>query len=110
MKFAMPTCGGCRTCELACSFHHTGEFMPAVSSLTISEKTDGPGYDVLISEAPEGKRRACDGCEGREVPLCVVYCREHDDLSEILKEFDTRTDRRERGEMSADREGRHDRG
>ncbi|MHB8773392.1 MAG: hypothetical protein ACYC7J_20570 [Syntrophales bacterium] len=105
MKFTMPSCGGCRTCELACSFHHTGEFMPAVSSLTIIEKTESPGYDVLLREEKEGKNLACNGCEGREVPLCVLYCRERDDLSQILQEFDAHTGRKEDAPASRKRGG-----
>ena len=99
MKFSMLSCGGCRTCEMACSFHHTGEFMPAASSLTIVEKTDSPGYDVLLCDRQEGKRPACNGCEGREVPLCVLYCRERDDLADILQQFGVHRDgKQQRGE------------
>jgi len=88
MKFDMQSCGGCRTCELACSYHHTGEFVPAVSSLKVAEKSDGPGYSISLKGegAPDGF--ACDGCAGLEVPLCVEYCREADDLSRILQEFE----------------------
>ncbi|MEA1960448.1 MAG: 4Fe-4S dicluster domain-containing protein [Bacillota bacterium] len=28
-------CTGCRTCELVCSFHHTGEFNPARSRISV---------------------------------------------------------------------------
>jgi Fe-S-cluster-containing hydrogenase component 2 len=89
MKFDMPSCGGCRTCELACSFHHTGEFAPAVSSLKIVEKKGSPGYVVLLKEEGDGSSFACDRCEGQDIPLCVEYCREVDDLYKILREFDT---------------------
>ena len=95
MKFDMPTCGGCRTCELACSFHHTGEFVPAVSSLKIIEKPEGPGYTVLLQEAGDGKSFACNRCKDLTVPLCVVYCRENDDLSKILQEFNAQNPEKE---------------
>ena len=88
MKFDMPSCGGCRTCEIACSFHHTGEFVPAVSSLKILEKEGGPGYLVMLKPAGDEEGYACDGCKGLDVPLCVEYCKEVDDLCKILREFD----------------------
>ena len=109
MKFDMPSCGGCRTCELACSFHHTGEFMPAVSSLKIAEKTEGPGYVVLLNEEGDGKSFACNGCEGLDIPLCVVYCRESDDLSKILREFDAEHPEKKSPEASRKRGIRHGR-
>jgi Fe-S-cluster-containing hydrogenase component 2 len=88
MTFDMPSCGGCRTCELACSFHHTGEFIPTASSLKVLEKKEGPGYDVILKEEAEGGSYACDGCEGLEIPLCIEYCREMDDLYKILEDFE----------------------
>ena len=87
MVFDMPSCGGCRTCELACSFNHSGEFAPAVSSLVILDKEDGLGFGVSLAEKKEGKRLACDGCRGREVPLCLQYCLKSEDLREILEAF-----------------------
>lgn len=88
MIFDMPSCGGCRTCELACSFHHRSEFAPSHSSLKILEKTDGPGYRVLIKERADEDGPACDGCRGLDVPLCMDYCKEADDLYRILQTFD----------------------
>lgn len=87
MEFDMPSCGGCRTCELACSFHHLGGFVPAASSLKILEKHGGPGYLVLLKEEPDGASPACDNCAGLDIPLCLEYCREFDDLYKILQEF-----------------------
>jgi len=90
MEFDMPSCGGCRTCEMACSFHHRGEFIPAASSLKILEKKEGPGYRVFLREEGDGSSFACDGCEGLDIPLCVEYCRELDDLYKILQEFEAK--------------------
>ena len=90
MVFDMPSCGGCRTCEIACSFHHTGEFAPAVSSFVVLDKEDGPGCEVMLMTESAGKRLACDGCEGLDIPLCMDYCRESDDLWKILQEFEER--------------------
>ena len=86
-KFEMPTCGGCRTCEMACSFRHEEAFAPAISSIKIMEKENDAGFFVLLSERTEGKIQPCDGCKDFPVPLCVQYCREEKDLQKILKEF-----------------------
>ena len=88
MLFDMPSCGGCSTCELACSFHHTGEFDPKASSLKIVEKEDGPGYYVMLVDNKTGESMACDACKDRDIPLCVEHCRESDDLTKILFEFE----------------------
>lgn len=88
MIFDMPSCGGCSTCELACSFHHRGEFVPTVSSLRILAKQDAPGFLVLLVDESDGQSIACDGCEDLDVPLCMEYCKESDDLGEILKDFE----------------------
>lgn len=88
MVFDMPSCGGCRTCELACSFHHTGEFAPAASSLVVLDKDDEPGCEVMLMTESAGKRIACDGCKDLDIPLCMDYCKESDDLWKILREFE----------------------
>jgi Fe-S-cluster-containing hydrogenase component 2 len=87
MKFDMPSCGGCRSCELACSFHWRGEFVPAASSLKIVEKDDGPGYAVLLKQVADDDGPACDLCAGLDIPLCMEYCKEYDDLYMILQKF-----------------------
>ncbi len=86
--FEMPSCGGCSTCELACSFHHTGEFSPANSSLKIKRKPGEEGYQVEILDKSGGSRQSCDACQDLDVPLCVEYCRESDDLGKILNDLE----------------------
>jgi Fe-S-cluster-containing dehydrogenase component len=88
--FDMLSCGGCRTCELACSFHHTREFVPSVSSLKVLAKEDGPGYRVLLVRESSGGSIPCDLCKNLDVPLCMEYCREMDDLGKILLSFEER--------------------
>lgn len=87
MKYDMPSCGGCRTCEMACSYHHTGEFMPSVSSLIVVEKEDGKGCMIELLERKVGERFACDGCEGLDDPLCIEWCRQQDEFRGILNHF-----------------------
>lgn len=96
MIFDMPSCGGCRTCEMACSFRHRGEFIPAVSSLKIIDKGEELGFYVLLLEESNNRGIACDLCQELEVPLCVQYCREGEDLKKILKEFKQKQGKRRR--------------
>jgi Fe-S-cluster-containing hydrogenase component 2 len=91
MIFEMTSCGGCRTCEMACSFKHRGEFIPTISSLKILDRPEGPGYLVFIAEKPQGPEVPCDLCADLEVPLCVQHCRKSEDLKKILEEFNDRT-------------------
>ena len=87
MTFDMPSCGGCRTCEMACSFHHRGEFIPAISSIEILERLNEPGFLVVLHEKGEVKAMACDGCKGLAIPMCLEYCEKREDLEKILTEF-----------------------
>ena len=87
MIFEMPSCGGCRTCEIACSFKHTTEFIPSISSIKILDKQEEPGFLVFLAEEKTGQNLPCDGCKGLEVPLCMEYCRRSEDLGRILEKF-----------------------
>lgn len=60
-------CTGCRACEVACSFHHTGAFQPSAASIQVERGgTDGTIWLTLLS--------TCDGCLEEEVPWCIRYC------------------------------------
>jgi len=87
MIFDMPSCGGCSTCEMACSFRHRGEFIPAISSIRILDRERGPGFFLCLLEEGDGKRIACDGCVDLDVPPCVQHCEKGEDLEKILKDF-----------------------
>jgi Fe-S-cluster-containing dehydrogenase component len=60
-------CNGCRTCELACSFHHSGLMSPELSSIQVrrSNRTAAITWQVLPT---------CDLCVDEEQPLCDKYC------------------------------------
>jgi carbon-monoxide dehydrogenase iron sulfur subunit len=60
-------CYGCRTCELACSFHHKAVFAPELSSIKVS-KSNQTGI------VKWDKDSSCDSCVGEEKPQCVKYC------------------------------------
>jgi len=87
MVLDMPTCGACRTCEIACSYHHTGLFRPSVSSLKILDKEKGPGHSVLLIGEDDGQSKPCDGCKGMEEPLCMEVCKEKEELKKIIEEY-----------------------
>ena len=88
--FDMPLCGGCRTCEMACSFHHKEEFNPSISSIRILNEEGEIPYRVWLVR--EGEERViagvpCDECKNLEEPLCLQFCRKKDELQKILDEF-----------------------
>lgn len=87
MIFDMETCGGCRTCELACSFHHKGEFIPEASSIKILDNKKGAGFIVLFVEKSDGSSIPCDGCKSIKRPLCVQYCKDYKKLEEMINKL-----------------------
>lgn len=84
MIFDMPSCGGCRTCELACSYHHSGKFNYAYSSIRVIDKENEEGFRIELVEKRDGDRFACDACEGLKIPACVEYCKESDTLKKMI--------------------------
>ena len=84
MFFDMPSCGGCRTCELACSYHHAGKFNYAFSSLRVIDKESEEGFQIELIEEREGVRFPCDACKGLNIPACVEYCKECDTLKQMI--------------------------
>jgi carbon-monoxide dehydrogenase iron sulfur subunit len=61
-------CTGCRSCEIACSFHHTGEFIPSTSSINILLDRSTGEVEIQILDT-------CDGCLNESSPpLCIEFC------------------------------------
>jgi Fe-S-cluster-containing dehydrogenase component len=60
-------CYACGTCQLACSFHHTGTFWPDQSSIEVSRNPQTGAIKWHIAPS-------CDGCPSEGKPLCVQYC------------------------------------
>ena len=84
--FEMKDCGGCRTCELVCGFHHTGVFNPKASSLRVISRTDeNPGYFIRIQLFDSGEIFGCDGCADLSIPLCVDYCHQDEELLDMIR-------------------------
>lgn len=100
MIFDMPECGGCRTCEIACSFKQMGKFNADVSSLQVLYRDDGPGYRIrLVEDGEDSVRFSCDLCQDREIPECMEYCHEKEKLKEILINFGKKTGKGKPGKM-----------
>jgi len=67
IKHNMKKCYACKTCELACSYHHTGAFQPAKSSISVER-------DHIEGEWTWILNNTCDMCENETEPLCVKFC------------------------------------
>jgi anaerobic carbon-monoxide dehydrogenase iron sulfur subunit len=78
LKVDLHRCVGCRTCEIACSYHHKRVFDPKIASLEVGEGTEWPAISITFYEgrtAEEmGSHLPCDGCEGEPDALCSKYC------------------------------------
>jgi Fe-S-cluster-containing hydrogenase component 2 len=90
MIFPFDKCGGCRTCEIACSFKFNGVFNHFLSAMQVVEQSDG--YSLLFSEGELPGGFVCDGCKGLDTPMCVEYCNDQEELKEIIQSFLDRKD------------------
>jgi anaerobic carbon-monoxide dehydrogenase iron sulfur subunit len=59
-------CIGCFCCTLACSFHHTREFLPEKSSVHILFDEEGAVHTRVLP--------SCDLCPKEKEPLCIEFC------------------------------------
>jgi len=89
MIFETNACTGCRSCEMACSYHHRGVFSSSISSIQVLDRTKELGFALSLSDEDEDGCIACDGCKGLDEPLCVKYCNSlvRDELKGILERF-----------------------
>jgi Fe-S-cluster-containing hydrogenase component 2 len=60
-------CTGCRSCELACSFHKVKSFDPAQSSIQVYRDNSSGLTSVVLDDH-------CDLCADEEKPLCICFC------------------------------------
>jgi Fe-S-cluster-containing hydrogenase component 2 len=67
INHVMKNCYACKTCELACSYHHTGMFQPAKSSISVERNHITGEWKWTIDDS-------CDLCENEAEPLCAKYC------------------------------------
>jgi len=85
MPYEMPSCGGCRTCEMACAFVLTGEFAPSRSVIRILARTEDQGYVVAFRKPPGESTLPCPNCLNNATPLCVQYCEKSTDLMRLIE-------------------------
>jgi ferredoxin len=67
--FETEKCVGCRSCELACSYHHNKMFWPAISSIEVKRWEKTGRFSIVLHQRDENGRKACDGCG-----FCVEFC------------------------------------
>ncbi|GAB4113356.1 MAG: hypothetical protein Kow00103_05310 [Candidatus Caldatribacteriota bacterium] len=60
-------CYGCKTCQLACSYHHTRSFWPEKSSILVLRSP-------LTGKIKWSINQTCDECLNEIEPLCIKYC------------------------------------
>ena len=72
VTFETSGCTGCRTCEIACSYHHKKVFSPSISSIEITDRPLAFAVSFYIANA--NSHLACDRCKGEDEPLCLKYC------------------------------------
>lgn len=65
LKIDQEKCVGCRTCEIACSFHHKKVCNPEYSSIRIVFLKNDQLDIRLLSN--------CD-CNSSQIPLCIEFC------------------------------------
>ena len=62
-------CTGCRSCEIACAFKHSGSFSRKGNAITIKRNEKDGKFDIVVRLDEEDGHIACDGCR-----FCVHYC------------------------------------
>ena len=60
-------CTGCRSCELACSYHHIKAFNPYFSSIKIYRDSQDAHIEYTFLDT-------CDLCKTDKFPACVDAC------------------------------------
>jgi len=76
IKVDLNKCVGCRSCELACSYHHKKLFLPEISSIKIHFDSQ---YNIDVS--------ILDSCDCKSNPPCVKICPTEAISSVMEKDF-----------------------
>jgi len=87
--YDFPECGGCRTCELACSFYISGDFNIKNSCIRIMENKNKSigGFLVNFVEDESSCNFKCSYCLDENEPLCLQYCIQSEKLRELILKF-----------------------
>lgn len=93
-EYRLENCGGCITCEMACSLKQTGQFNHQLSSIHIVRDEEQMENRVRLFFDSDLGRIPCNGCVDIDGdPMCVQYCHERMDLREIIHAFIQETTR-----------------
>ena len=85
--FDTKDCTGCKTCAIACSYHHQGVFTLAISSVEIKDLRQEGKFQIVFHTKNASGHLACDRCQGENEPLCVKYCVMRQELKAILGSY-----------------------
>lgn len=82
-SFLTEKCTGCRSCEIACSYHHKKIFSRRIASIKVERLEEEGRFDIVLWQRPEDGHIACDGCG-----FCLNYCppAQRGELKAILPE------------------------
>jgi ferredoxin len=69
MFFDTEKCTGCRNCEIACSYHHTGNFSRKAGSIKVERLEKEGKFRIILWLQNQDGRLGCDGCG-----FCLNYC------------------------------------
>lgn len=78
-------CTGCKTCEIACSYHHSKTFCPQIASIEIRRREHAGEFGIALYHYAQNKHLACDCPSGDE--FCFKYCPviSREELKDILR-------------------------
>lgn len=65
-------CTGCRSCELACSYHHKKNFSPSISNIRLRRNRVEGKIDLLLYLKSRDGHFRCDCQPGEE--FCLRFC------------------------------------
>ena len=60
-------CTGCRSCEIACSYHHIKKYAPSKSSIKIFRDNSNGQIKFFFT-------MSCDLCKDEMIPSCAEVC------------------------------------
>jgi len=74
-------CVGCRSCEIACSYHHQKVFSRTIASIEVKRWEKVGKFGIVLHRQNEDGHLACDGCG-----FCLGFCPEEarDELKALL--------------------------
>lgn len=76
-------CTGCRSCEIACSYHFKKIFSRRLAGIEVKRFEAEGKFGIILYRKSEDGHIACDNCE-----FCLRYCPivARDELKSIIRE------------------------